>query len=189
MLSKSTRPQGSAWQTTLRIPAAVAVLLAAAGCSGPPEQDGQPKVTRPPVESTTASPVPNAQPGGPMSSPAPSAPVSKDSVDKAFPKDLIPPMDDAQILVSDIEASQNAVSISFVASTKASPERILKFYGQALTDHQFEPLESNSVKGAASRTYTRKQGAETVNISVVESGSTSTITIGAHLSPKSVDSR
>lgn len=187
MLSKSTRPQGTALRTTLRISAALSVLLATAGCVDSPEQPAASKVTRPPVDSSPASPTPNLQSESATSSPTTGDSAAKNTLVKAFPKDLIPLTDDADVLVSDLETTDGTVSVSLVATTKASPKQALKFYDAALTKHKFEALESNSVKGAASRTYTRGQGTETVNISVVESGSTTTVTIGAHLSPDSVD--
>ncbi|HET7415384.1 MAG TPA: hypothetical protein VFI97_06780 [Arthrobacter sp.] len=187
MLSKSTRPQDAALRTTLRISAALSVLLVTAGCSDSPEQAVPSKVTKPPVESTPSSPSP-----GPKSAPATAGPATegaptKGGLVKDFPKSLIPLMDDAEVLVSDLEVTDGTVSISLVASSKAQPKQILRFYDEALKNHNFESLESNSVEGAASRTYTRGEGTETVNISVVESGPTSTVTIGAHLAADSVD--
>lgn len=171
--------------TSLRMAAALSVLLAAAGCSDPTEPQDPPRVTKPPVGAPSTSPSPSPQSGGPAS--GSTGGPSPESLAKAFPKDLIPLMDDARILVSDVETADKTVSISLVASTDASPRKVLDFYDKVLTNHKFQPLESNSIEGAASRTYERGQGAETINISVVESGSNATITIGAHLSTKSVD--
>lgn len=161
-------------------------MLATAGCDDSTEQQTPSRVTKPPVESTTASPTPSPQSEHPTANPT-SDGFPNGSLVQDFPENLIPLMDDTQILVSDVELSDGKVSVSLVTSTGASPKRVLDFYDQALKDHNFDPLESNSVEGAASRTYTRGQGTETVNISVVESGSTSTVTIGAHLAPESVD--
>ncbi len=98
-------------------------------------------------------------------------------------------MDNAGVVVSDVETANDTISLSLVAETDASRKSVLNFYDKKLKNHKFQPLESTTAQGAASRTYTRGEGTETVNISVVKSGSTSTITIGAHLSAESVDSR
>ncbi|MDJ0318181.1 MULTISPECIES: hypothetical protein [Arthrobacter] len=74
---------------------------------------------------------------------------------------------------------------SMTASVTASSADVLAYYTKSLTSQGFEAQPGDAVDGVPLKTFVRAQGQEIATVSIVQSASTATFTIGATLLPAS----
>ncbi|WP_250545499.1 hypothetical protein [Paenarthrobacter sp. DKR-5] len=167
---------------------AVGAALLLAACSSPQaspsasassSQAAGPSGTQSSSASFAPSPLPT-----PSDNPSASAVVG--NMVTGFPKTLLPVFTGAKVLATSVDRTGTPATASLVASTPATPESIISFYTKALTDQGFKALAGNEVGSTPSKDFVRNDGKETVNLSVVRVGSTSTFTIGANVAPESL---
>lgn len=185
----------------VRLLTVACATLFVAGCAEPP--DGAPSspaaasdagsrtsTSADAGQSAVPTPDPSATPAGSADGRAedgtagPTAGI--DVLVEDFPTGLIPVLDDSEVLTSNVEATGDVVAVSLIASTSASTAEVLDYYDDAFTGVDFRALEEGTFEGAASQTYSRGGGRETVNISAIETDPGTTYTIGAHVLPESV---
>lgn len=146
-----------------------AVLLAA--CSGAGAGSGSAAATATSVQSTTAAPgTASATPGPAIN----------------FPSAVLPLMPGSVLQVSTIEKTDPFFTASLTATVVAAPAAVLDFYTKSFTDQGFKTQPGDAVDGTPLKTFVRANGQEIATISVVQSASTSTYTLGATLLPDSI---
>ncbi len=171
-----------------------AAILLVAGCAGSPDGDAS-STASDTAAGNSASPTPDQESASPPPpSPATAAAGATGTAEPGalvggFPADLIPVMDKTEVLVPHPEPTGVVVALPLTASTDPTAEKVLDYYDDIFTDQNFNPLEDGSVEGAASQTYARGGGTETVNISAVEDEDGTTYTIGAHVLPGTVEQK
>lgn len=156
------------------------VLLAA--CSGnPPATDtGSASRPQPSMPGSGSSTSPAASP-----STNPSAEAAVKELVAGFPSKVLPLMKGAQIQASSIEKGAQASVASLTATITATPEAVLDYYGKHLGGLGFKAQEGDKVDGVPLKTFVRADGKEIVTVSVVQTGSTATFSLGATLLPAS----
>jgi len=169
--------------------AAVAAVVLLSGCSGAPVS---------PSSSAPGSAAATSAASGPATGPATTAAASADAgaqptVESAvnelvagFPSTLIPLMKGAQVQASSLQRSTPLSVASLTATITAKPADVLTYYTKVYTAQKFTALPGDAVDGTPSKTFVRGAGQENVVVSVVQTGSTSTVTVGANVLPASL---
>lgn len=169
--------------------AAVALALMLAGCSsgssGSQGGTGAASSTGTGTSSSAAASSAGTSASSSMSQNA-SSTATVGALVPGFPSSLIPLMPGAMVQSSSLDKSKPLVTASLVASSSAKSDDVLAFYAKALQDQGFTALPGDTVGSVPSKDFTRADGKETVNISVVPSGSSVTFTIGANVLPASL---
>jgi hypothetical protein len=172
----------------------LATGLAVAGCSG----------TEGSTQSTGAA---STQTGATSATPTETAAVPPSAADTAtaasdgasantsatvgalipnFPSTLIPPLEGAQVISSSLDTSKPVAVASLVQSTSSPAADVVNHYTTVFQDQGFTALPGDAVGSVASKDFSRAEGKETINLSVVPSGGTVTVTIGANVLPASL---
>ncbi|ALE05463.1 hypothetical protein AL755_08200 [Arthrobacter sp. ERGS1:01] len=160
--------------------AAIAAVVLLAGCSG---GTGTPAATSPSVsQSATGSAMASATTPGAT----PTAEAAVKELVAGFPSKLIPLMPGADVQASSLQRSTPLSVAALTATVTAKPADVLAFYTKSLTSQGFTAQPGNSVEGVPLKTFVRASGQEIVTVSVVQTGSTSTVTIGANVLPASL---
>jgi hypothetical protein len=171
--------------------AAVALALMLAGCSsGSSGSQGSTGAASSTAGTGTSSSASTSSSAGTSATSSMSQNASSTATVGAlvpgFPSTLIPLMPGAMVQSSSLDKSKPLVTASLVASSSAKSDDVLAFYTKALQDQGFTALPGDTVGSVPSKDFTRADGKETVNISVVPSGSSVTFTIGANVLPASL---
>ncbi|MCU6479176.1 hypothetical protein [Arthrobacter sp. A2-55] len=165
--------------------AAVAAVVLLSGCSGAPVS---------PSSSAPGSTTATSAASGPATTAAASTDASaQPTVESAvnelvagFPSTLIPLMKGAQVQASSLQRSTPLSVASLTATITAKPADVLAYYTKVYTGQKFTALPGDAVDGTPSKTFVRGAGQENVVVSVVQTGSTSTVTVGANVLPASL---
>ncbi|MGO4385211.1 hypothetical protein [Specibacter sp. RAF43] len=157
--------------------AAVSAVVALAGCSGAPATPGG---TGPAGSGTGAS---QGSPSAPPSSGSAGATSSAESTVKAlvagFPVKLIPLMGGAVIGQSTLERGTPISKAGVTFDVSAKTADVMAYYAKVFTGQSFTALPGTEVAGVPTKTFVRANGRESVVVSAVQSGPTSTVTVGA----------
>ena len=73
----------------------------------------------------------------------------------------------------------------FPFRSSATPAAVLANYTKVLTKQGFKAQPGDAVDGVPTKTFVRAEGQEIVTVSIVKTGDTSTVTLGATLVPAS----
>ncbi|MGP9502507.1 hypothetical protein ACT3TS_09875 [Specibacter sp. AOP5-B1-6] len=197
MTNPITRPGRTmplARRRMLAVAASAAVVLLAA-CSSPASPEKTPAASSSAsaaAKSATATASPTSTPASASTSAAPAtstaAASAKSAVKKlvaGFPVTVLPLMKSAEIQASSLEHSTPVSVASLTASVKASSADVLAHYTKIFTDQGFTAQPGDAVDGVPLKTFVRAQGQEIVTVSVVQTASTATFTVGATLLPAS----
>lgn len=103
-----------------------------------------------------------------------------------FPSAVLPLMPGSTLQVSSMEQTNPFFTASLTATVVAAPAAVLEFYTKSFSDQGFKAQPGDAVDGTPLKTFVRANGQEIATISVVQSASTSTYTLGATLLPDSV---
>jgi len=167
--------------------AAVALALMLAGCSsGSSGSQGSTGAASSTAGTGTSSSASTSNSATSSMSQNASSTATVGALVPGFPSTLIPLMPGAMVQSSSLDKSKPLVTASLVASSSAKSDDVLAFYTKALQDQGFTALPGDTVGSVPSKDFTRADGKETVNISVVPSGSSVTFTIGANVLPASL---
>jgi hypothetical protein len=187
MISSPTRTlrTGVPWQRQLLAPAALAAVLLSS-CSG---ASNNAATTAAPPTSAAASTTPAASATATASATAGATPTAvtavKELVD-GFPTKLIPLMTGADVQASSLQRSTPLSVASLTATVTAKSADVLAYYTKVFTGQGFTAQPGDSVEGVPLKTFVRAAGQEVVTVSVVQTGSTATVTIGANVLPASL---
>lgn len=119
------------------------------------------------------------------SSATPSAQSAVKKLVAGFPTTVLPLMPDATIQASSLEHNTDVSMASMTARVTASSADVLAYYTKSLTSQGFEAQPGDAVDGVPLKTFVRAQGQEIATVSIVQTASTATFTIGATLLPAS----
>lgn len=136
--------------------------------------------------SATATASSSEEPASSGASATPSAATAVKSLVAGFPSKLLPLMPKAEIQSSSLQNTTPLSVASLIATTSAKPAEILDYYTKSLTSQGFKAQPGSSVEGVPLKTFVRAQGQEVVTVSVIQTGSTSTLTLGANVLPGSL---
>lgn len=103
-----------------------------------------------------------------------------------FPTKLIPLIKGGQVQTSSILRGTPLTTVSLVSSVTAKPADVLSYYTKVFTDQGFKAQPGDSVQGVPLKTFVRANGQEVVTVSIVATGQTSTLTVGANVLPASL---
>jgi len=154
---------------------ALTAIVLLSGCSGAPA----------PAPSTTTSPG-TAQSSTSSASPsrASATPTAQSAVKElvaGFPTQLIPLMPGAVVTSSSLQRSDPLSSAALTATITAPAADVLAYYTKVFTDQGFTAQPGDAVEGLPLKTFVRADGKEIVSVSVVQTGDTATVTIGANV--------
>ncbi|MGA7205256.1 MAG: hypothetical protein WBX27_11565 [Specibacter sp.] len=183
MISSPTRTlrTGAPLRRQLLAPAAIAAVVLLSGCSGA----GAPTA----ATTTAASMSPSAaatQTATAGSSATPTAEAAVKELVAGFPTKLIPLMTGADVQASSLQRSTPLSVAALTATVTAKSADVLAYYTKVFTAQGFTAQPGNSVEGVPLKTFVRGAGQEIVTVSVVQTGSTATVTIGANVLPASL---
>lgn len=195
MTNPITRPGSTmplARRRLLAVAASAAVVLLAA-CSSPAAPEESPAASSSAsaaAKSAAATASRTSAPASASAAPATStAAASAESAVKklvaGFPATVLPLMKGAEIQASSLEHSTPVSVASLTASVKAGSADVLAHYTKVFTDQGFTAQPGDAVDGVPLKTFVRAQGQEIVTVSVVQTASTATFTVGATLLPAS----
>ena len=94
-------------------------------------------------------------------------------------------MKGAQIQASSLVHGSPVSMASLTATITATPAAVLANYTKVLTKQGFKAQPGDAVDGVPTKTFVRAEGQEIVTVSIVKTGDTSTVTLGATLVPAS----
>ncbi|NVN00224.1 hypothetical protein G6035_16355 [Arthrobacter sp. SDTb3-6] len=95
-------------------------------------------------------------------------------------------MKGAQVQSSSLQHSTPLSVATLIETVTAKPADVLAFYTKVYEGQKFTALKGEKVDGTPLKTFVRSAGQETVNVAVVETGNTATVTIGANVLPASL---
>lgn len=95
-------------------------------------------------------------------------------------------MPGANATASSFTKTNTASTASLTASIAASGADVIAFYTKAFQDQGFTALAGDAVGSVAAKDFIRANGTETVQVSVVPSGSGVTFTVSANVLPASL---
>ncbi|WP_427017162.1 hypothetical protein ACQCSX_00365 [Pseudarthrobacter sp. P1] len=163
--------------------AALAAVVLLAGCgTGTPAPAGSTTATT--ASATASASAPASASAGSTASPSATSTVG--ALVPGFPAALLPLMPGATLKSSSYDATGAKATAALVADTAASTEAILAFYTKALGDQGFTPLPGDAVGSVPSKDFTRANGTELVNLSMVPGTGTVTFTLSANVLPASL---
>lgn len=160
--------------------ASAAVVLLAA-CSGTSGGGASTAATTP--AAATASSTPSATPSASPTT-GTGTPTAESAVKElvpGFPATAVPLMKGAEIQATSIAHAGPVSTASMTATITASSADVLAHYTKVFTDMGFTAQPGDSVDGVPLKTFVRTGGQEIATVSVVQTGSTATFTIGATL--------
>jgi hypothetical protein len=103
-----------------------------------------------------------------------------------FPTKLIPLMKGATVQASSLQRSTPLSVASLTETVTAKPADVMAYYTKVYLAQKFTALPGDSVDGTPSKTFVRSSGQENVNVAVVQTGTTATVTVGANVLPASL---
>jgi hypothetical protein len=163
--------------------AAVAAVVLLSGCSGAPVS---PASSAPASAAATSAASPPAATATTNASAQPTVESAVNELVAGFPSTLIPLMKGAQVQTSSLQRSTPLSVASLTATITAKPADVLAYYTKVYTGQKFTALPGDAVDGTPSKTFVRGAGQENVVVSVVQTGATSTVTVGANVLPASL---
>jgi len=132
----------------------------------------------------SSSPAGSATAGA--SSATPTAETATKELVAGFPVKLIPLMKGAEVQASSLQRTTPISVASLTETVTAKPADVLAYYTKVYEGQKFTALPGNSVDGTPSKTFVRASGQESVNVAIVQTGTTSTVTVGASVLPASL---
>lgn len=170
--------------------AALAGALLLTGCSGAPATPAASPATGAPDGSATAAPATAASvPAGSATAAAGATPTAQTATKElvaGFPTKLIPLMKGATVQASSLQRSTPLSVASLTETVTAKPADVMAYYTKVYLAQKFTALPGDSVDGTPSKTFVRSSGQENVNVAVVQTGTTATVTVGANVFPASL---
>lgn len=170
--------------------AALAGALLLTGCSGAPATPAASPATGAPDGSATAAPSTAASvPAGSATAAAGATPTAQTATKElvaGFPTKLIPLMKGATVQASSLQRSTPLSVASLTETVTAKPADVMAYYTKVYLAQKFTALPGDSVDGTPSKTFVRSSGQENVNVAVVQTGTTATVTVGANVFPASL---
>lgn len=165
----------------LMVASASAAVVFLAACSGTSGGGASTAATTPAAAtaSSSASATPSASPTAGTGTPTAESAVKE--VVAGFPVASVPLMKGAEIQATSIAQAGPVSTASMTATITASSADVLAHYTQVFTDQGFTAQPGDSVDGVPLKTFVRTGGQEIATVSVVQTGSTATFTIGATL--------
>jgi hypothetical protein len=161
---------------------AAVVLLTACSSPAPSETSPAPDTSATASQGTTAAASSSASPAATA---APSADTAVKELVAGFPATVMPLMKGAQIQASSIQHAEPVSLASLTATATAPSADVLSYYTKVFTDQGFKAQPGDSVDGVPMKTFVRAEGQEIVTVSVIQTASTATFTLGATLLPAS----
>lgn len=170
--------------------AALAGALLLTGCSGAPATPAASPATGAPDGPATAAPATAASvPAGSATAAAGATPTAQTATKElvaGFPTKLIPLMKGATVQASSLQRSTPLSVASLTETVTAKPADVMAYYTKVYLAQKFTALPGDSVDGTPSKTFVRSSGQENVNVAVVQTGTTATVTVGANVLPASL---
>ena len=160
--------------------ASAAVVLLAA-CSGTPGDGASTATTTtaPATAVSSASAAPSASPTAGTGTPTAESAIKE--LVAGFPATAVPLMKGAEIQATSIAHAGPVSTASMTATITDTSANVLAHYTKVFTDQGFAAQPGDSVDGVPLKTFVRTGGQEIATVSVVQTGSTATFTIGATL--------
>jgi hypothetical protein len=103
-----------------------------------------------------------------------------------FPAGVLPLLPGAELQASSIEHAEPVSTASLTATATAAAADVLAYYTQAFTGQGFTAQPGDAVDGVPVKTFVRAGGQEILTVSIVQTGTTATFTLGATLLPASM---
>ncbi|WP_287929727.1 hypothetical protein [Arthrobacter sp.] len=170
--------------------AALAGALLLTGCSGAPATPAASPATGAPDGPATAAPATAASvPADSATAAAGATPTAQTATKElvaGFPTKLIPLMKGATVQASSLQRSTPLSVASLTETVTAKPADVMAYYTKVYLAQKFTALPGDSVDGTPSKTFVRSSGQENVNVAVVQTGTTATVTVGANVLPASL---
>ena len=166
-------------KSAARAVVAIAAVVLLSGCS-----TGNDNVPSPaPSTSTATTPAASATATSTTSATAES---TVDAIVQGFPSKLIPVMKGATVTSTSLDRATPLSTASMTATSNATSAAILAYYTTVFTGQGFTAQPGNAVDGVPTKTFVRANGQEIITVSIAQSGSLATITIGANVLPASL---
>ncbi len=169
-------------RTRLAAAAATAAVALLTACSSPAPSDPSPNASATVSQGTTAAASSSASA---TATAAPSADTAVKELVTGFPVTVMPLMKGAQIQASSVQHAEPVSLASLTATATAPSADVLSYYTKVFTDQGFKAQPGDSVDGVPMKTFVRAEGQEIVTVSVIQTASTATFTLGATLLPAS----
>ncbi|WP_425864281.1 hypothetical protein [Arthrobacter sp. TWP1-1] len=173
-------------RTRLAAAAATAAVVLLTACSSPAPSDSSSapdtSVSATASQGTTAAATSSASP---TATAAASADTAVKELVAGFPATVMPLMKGAQIQTSSIQHAEPVSMASLTATATAPSADVLSYYTKVFSDQGFKAQPGDSVDGIPMKTFVRAEGQEIVTVSVIQTASTATFTLGATLLPAS----
>ncbi|WP_246295658.1 hypothetical protein [Arthrobacter wenxiniae] len=166
--------------------AVLAAAMALTGCSGSPATPAASSSVGAPAASMASSSSPAGSATAGASSATPTAETATKELVAGFPVKLIPLMKGAEVQASSLQRTTPISVASLTETVTAKPADVLAYYTKVYEGQKFTALPGNSVDGTPSKTFVRASGQESVNVAIVQTGTTSTVTVGASVLPASL---
>ncbi len=95
-------------------------------------------------------------------------------------------MPGAKVKASSFDKTKTPATASVTAAISATSNDVLAYYTKAFQDQGFAALPGDAVGSVAAKDFSRANGTETVQVSVVPSESGVTFTVSANVLPASL---
>nr|WP_218846983.1 hypothetical protein [Psychromicrobium silvestre] len=167
-------------------------LLAVAGCSSPAPQASESSTASSTAASTqsasSSSSASNSSTGTATASGTPSSKTQSTvgALVADFPKTLLPLLPGASIKLSAVDKSNSPATVSLVGTTKSTSKAIVDFYTKSFKAQGFTLLAGGDIGSVVSKDFVRKDGKESINLSISSDAGTNTFTLGASVETASL---
>ncbi|SEE16262.1 hypothetical protein SAMN04489740_0790 [Arthrobacter alpinus] len=173
----------TATRTRLAAAAATAAVVLLTACSSPAPSESSSAAPQGTASQSTAATASSS--AVPTATAAPSAETAVKELVAGFPATVLPLMKGAQIQTSSIQHAEPVSTAALTATVTAPSADVLSYYTKAFTDQGFKAQPGDAVDGVPLKTFVRADGAEILTVSVIQTASTATFTLGATLLPAS----
>ncbi len=103
-----------------------------------------------------------------------------------FPSTLLPVMSGARVKASSFDRTKTPATASVTAAVSATSTDVLAYYTKVFQDQGFTALPGDAVGSVAAKDFSRANGTETAQVSVVPSEAGVTFTVSANVLPASL---
>lgn len=103
-----------------------------------------------------------------------------------FPKTLLPLLPGATVKLSALDKTTTPATASLVGTTNSNSKAIVDFYTKSFSAQGFSALAGGNVGAVISKDFVRKGGKESINLSIVTDGGSTTFTLGASVEAASL---
>lgn len=165
----------------------ISAVIVLSGCSGGTVStpSGTPLSSNASSSASATSATTSAAPSAASPAQATAETAVKELV-AGFPATLIPLMPGAQVQGSTLQRSTPLSAASLTATITATPAAVLAYYSQVFQGQGFTAQPGDTVDGVPLKTFVRAAGQEIVIVSVVQTGDSATVTVGATVLPGSL---